>query len=75
MIISHVKIIAFQRIINLASRYFILVENTCSLYNKQKIRECLEITILFLRSLTACCKLGYEAVGKRNANTTWQQRA
>ena len=37
MIISHVKIIAFQTIINIACGYFILVENTCSLYNKQKI--------------------------------------
>ena len=70
MIISHVKIIAFQTIINIACGYFILVENTYSLYNKQKIYKCLEITVLFLRCLTACCKLGYEAVGTRNANTT-----
>ena len=46
MIISHMKIIAFQTII--ASGYFILVENTVVYIINRKIHGCLEISDLFL---------------------------
>ena len=48
MIISHVKIIAFQTIIIIAYAYFILLEKTVVYVINRTIHVCLEIPDLFL---------------------------